>query len=243
MVKFRCCRKLRSKNSGRPKAPIKAILEQEKLGNMKEGWRGQFKKRILSTKDKTIVKQDNPGRRGEMIHEGRDERGLLNEDCRLKLGSLNLGKMNFIIKSRHPPAASHPAHSDIRGCTAPPRPLIRHQYNQPHHCPHQDQPPAHVQQQLPSASSCAILPSPLLPTPPPAAGRAQRLDAQLLAARGIERLAGEERAAARVGGVDGLRRAAAAGGGGGGRESGRGDEDEEDSSVRGVGRSKERKEG
>ncbi|KAJ6549142.1 hypothetical protein DFH09DRAFT_1087210 [Mycena vulgaris] len=100
MVKFRCCHELRSKNSGRPKAPIKAILEQERLGNMKEGWRGQFKKRILSTKDKTIGRQDNPGRRGEMIHEGRDERGLLIEDCRLKLGSLNLGKMNLIIKSR-----------------------------------------------------------------------------------------------------------------------------------------------
>jgi hypothetical protein len=35
-----------------PKTPIKVILEQEKLGNMEEGWHGQFKKRILSTKDK-----------------------------------------------------------------------------------------------------------------------------------------------------------------------------------------------
>ncbi|KAJ7710468.1 hypothetical protein B0H17DRAFT_1223570 [Mycena rosella] len=42
---------MKSKNSGSPKALIK-ILEQEKLGNMKEGWRGQFKKRILSTKGK-----------------------------------------------------------------------------------------------------------------------------------------------------------------------------------------------
>ncbi|KAJ7683113.1 hypothetical protein B0H17DRAFT_1137969 [Mycena rosella] len=50
MVKFRCCHELRSKNSGSPKALMK-ILEQEKLGNMKENWHGQFKKRILSTKD------------------------------------------------------------------------------------------------------------------------------------------------------------------------------------------------
>ncbi|KAJ7710773.1 hypothetical protein B0H17DRAFT_1123884 [Mycena rosella] len=84
--------------SGSPKALMR-ILEQEKLGNMKEGWHGQFKKRILSTKgrnfimsrvrqlripnNRTIVKQDNPGRRSEMIHEGRDESGLLNEDCRV----------------------------------------------------------------------------------------------------------------------------------------------------------------
>ncbi|KAJ7675539.1 hypothetical protein B0H17DRAFT_1140166 [Mycena rosella] len=96
MAKFRCCRELRSENSGSPKA-LMNILEQEKLGNMKEGWPGQFKKRILNTKGRNFtMSRDNPGRRSEMIHEGKDESGLLNEDCRLKLGSRTLGEMNLM---------------------------------------------------------------------------------------------------------------------------------------------------